>query len=186
MKVVVASGNPVKVRSAEAGFRRLFPTESIQVHSVAVPSGVRDQPMGDEETRRGAENRARAAEKGRPEADFWVGLEGGVEVSRDQKLFAFAWVAVRGRGVEGVSRTASFQLPEAVAALVRQGMELGKADDQVFGRENSKHQGGAVGILTEERIDRAALYEPAVSLALIPFLNPDLFPSDDGAPDQRK
>jgi non-canonical (house-cleaning) NTP pyrophosphatase len=58
---------------------------------------------------------------------------------------------------------------------VRQGMELGDADDAVFGRSNSKQANGAVGILTGNVIDRAELYEQAVVLALIPFKNPELY-----------
>ena len=42
------------------------------------------------------------------------------------------------------------------------GVMLGEADDLVFGRRESKKQGGAVGLLTEDKIDRARLYEPSV------------------------
>ena len=64
---------------------------------------------------------------------------------------------------------------------MRQGLELGQADDIVFGRSNSKQANGAVGILTDDVIDRAQLYEPAVIFALIPFKNPDLYPASPGA-----
>ena len=47
--------------------------------------------------------------------------------------------------------TCSFDLPPAVAALVRQGMELGHANDHVFSLHNSKQSGGAVGSLTGEK-----------------------------------
>ncbi|MDD5263960.1 MAG: DUF84 family protein, partial [Candidatus Bipolaricaulis sp.] len=67
-------------------------------------------------------------------------------------------------------------LPDTVAALVRQGVELGEADDRVFGRTDSKRDVGAVGLLTGEVIDRTALYEHAVVLALIPFRNAALYP----------
>jgi non-canonical (house-cleaning) NTP pyrophosphatase len=53
-------------------------------------------------------------------------------------------------------------------------MELGEADDLVFGQINSKQQNGAIGILTNDLIDRESLYRPAVIMALIPFLNPTL------------
>ncbi len=75
----------------------------------------------------------------------------------------------------GKSRTGTFRLPEPVARLVREGRELGEADDVVFGRSNSKQEEGAVGLLTGNVIDRAALYEHAVILALAPFKNPDLY-----------
>ncbi|MDD5645622.1 MAG: DUF84 family protein, partial [Candidatus Bipolaricaulis sp.] len=69
-------------------------------------------------------------------------------------------------------------LPDAVAQLVRQGMELGAADDRVFGRMGSKLDQGAVGLLTGGIIDRTALYEHAVILALIPFRNDALYPPE--------
>ncbi len=68
-----------------------------------------------------------------------------------------------------------FTLPEAVAALIRQGQELGAADDLVFGRVNSKQEQGAVGLLTGGVVDRTQLYAQAVVLALIPFKHRGLY-----------
>lgn len=133
--------------------------------------------MGDAETLHGAEARARNARIHAPDADYWVGIEGGCE-DRERVLHGFAWIVVLARDREGRSRTASFEIPPAVAVLVRGGMELGHADDQVFGRSNSKQGNGAVGLLTADAVDRVALYEPAVVLALIPFRNPGLFPAE--------
>jgi non-canonical (house-cleaning) NTP pyrophosphatase len=62
-----------------------------------------------------------------------------------------------------------------VAILVREGMELGDADDIVFAKSNSKQQNGAVGLLTNDVITRKSLYLPAVQMAFIPFLNPELY-----------
>jgi non-canonical (house-cleaning) NTP pyrophosphatase len=75
----------------------------------------------------------------------------------------------------GKGRTSTFFLPARVAELVRQGKELGEADDIVFGLQNSKQQMGAIGILTHGIIDRAEYYEQAVVAALIPFKNPELY-----------
>jgi non-canonical (house-cleaning) NTP pyrophosphatase len=79
-------------------------------------------------------------------------------------------------GMAGKGRTGTFFLPPAVAALIQQGKELGEADDIVFAQSNSKQKNGAIGILTGDVIDRAALYEPAVIMALLPFKNPELYP----------
>ncbi len=76
----------------------------------------------------------------------------------------------------GKARTASFFLPPEVAKLVHEGMELGDADDRVFAKTNSKQQNGAVGLLTNDAITRKSLYLPAVQMAFIPFLNPELYP----------
>ncbi len=73
----------------------------------------------------------------------------------------------------GSSRSGSFLVPKKVADLVRQGIELGEADDIIFGRKNSKQENGAIGLLTQDAIDREGLYTHAVILALVPFKNPD-------------
>eukprot|EP00300_Choanocystis_sp_HF-7_P002785 c12115_g1_i1.p1 GENE.c12115_g1_i1~~c12115_g1_i1.p1 ORF type:complete len:106 (+),score=15.10 c12115_g1_i1:422-739(+) len=73
------------------------------------------------------------------------------------------------------ARTASFSLPPAVSALVSQGVELGHADDQVFGRIDSKRSNGAVGLLTKDLITRSMYYEHALILALVPFLNSETY-----------
>jgi inosine/xanthosine triphosphatase len=173
-QIIVASHNPVKVQSALDGFRRMFPDQTFSVDGVSVPSGVSDQPMSDGETRRGAANRARNARDARPDADYWVGIEGGVAAA-DGSLQVFAWVVVMdAEGRTGHSRTGMFYLPDEVVALVNQGHELGDADDIVFGRANSKQQNGAIGILTGDAIDRTAYYADAVVLALVPFKNPSL------------
>jgi inosine/xanthosine triphosphatase len=176
-RIVLASHNPVKAQATEAAFRQMFPGEEFALEPVSVNSGVRVQPLTDLETQIGAGNRARQAMELREEAAFWVGIEGGVEET-EAGMIAFAWVVVLSRGRGGKGRTGAFFLPENVAQLVRAGKELGEADDIIFGRDNSKQQEGAVGILTAKVIGRARLYEQAVVLALIPFKNPELYPGD--------
>lgn len=171
--IAVASDNPVKIQAALLGFQRMFPAAQFEVVGVAVDSGVSAQPMTDAETLAGARQRAANVRQRVPDADYWVGIEGGVD-TQDGALEAFAWVVVLGRERSGHSRTATFTLPEEVAALVRAGVELGLADDQVFGRSDSKRQDGSVGLLTGGVIDRTAYYAHAVVLALVPFRQPDL------------
>lgn len=166
--LVVASQNPVKANAALGGFKRMFPESEIQLQTVSVESGVGHQPMTEAETLQGAENRANAAARQVPQADFWVGIEGGIEDLSDGML-AYAWIVVLSSGPPGKGRTGGFLLPEAVARLVRQGMELGDANDIVFGRENSKQQEGAIGLLTGKVMDRTELYEHAMVLALAPL-----------------
>ena len=171
---VVASTNPVKIQAAVDGFQRLFPGSELNVMSVAVPSDVAHQPMSDEETLRGALNRSARAQAALPHADYWIGIEGGVQPI-EQELIAFAWIVVRSRELIGKGRTGAFVLPQAVVELIRQGKELGEADDIVFSRSNSKQDNGAVGLLTDNVIDRAQLYAHAMILALIPFKNKERY-----------
>jgi inosine/xanthosine triphosphatase len=172
--IIVASINPVKIQAALDGFKAMYPGESFGAQGISVPSGVSAQPMSDEETLQGALNRAQTVRKQHPVADFWAGIEGGCE-EKHGELWAYAWVVILAGELTGKSRTAAFTLPHEIAALVRQGVELGEADDRVFGRSNSKQTNGAVGILTNDVIDRAGYYEHAVVLALVPFKNPALY-----------
>jgi inosine/xanthosine triphosphatase len=172
-KIIVASTNPVKIQAALNGFRAMFPDTEFSASGVSVPSGVSDQPMTSAETLQGAFNRARAARELSPDAIYWVGIEGGCEAEGDE-LSCFAWVVVLSGDTVGKSRTGTFYLPVEVATLVHQGVELGIADDRVFGRANSKQQNGSVGLLTADVITRVEYYVHAVILALIPFANPTL------------
>ena len=176
--ILVASQNPVKAQAVLHGFQRMFQGQEFVVQTISVPSGVSSQPFTDVETLQGAVNRATGAARLLPEADFWVGIEGGIEETEAGEMLAFAWVAVWDAKHMGCGRTGAFSLPPRVAGLVRQGKELGEADDIVFGRVNSKQENGAVGLLTRDVIDRAQLYEHAVVLALIPFKNPELYSPD--------
>jgi len=78
-------------------------------------------------------------------------------------------------GKIGKGRTGLFFLPPEVAKLIREGKELGEADDIVFGKTNSKQANGAVGLLTHDLIPRADYYEEAIIFALIPFRNKELY-----------
>ena len=173
-KIIVASANPVKIQCTSTGFKEVFPNISFTVEGHSLPSGVSDQPMSDEETYQGALNRAKNARSHHPNADFWVGIEGGVD-NHDETLEAFAWVVILSESITGKSRTASFTVPPQVEKLVKEGIELGHADDMVFGRKNSKQQNGAVGLLTRDLIDRSSYYHHAVLLALVPFMNEELY-----------
>lgn len=169
IRFVVGSLNPIKLEAVRNGVGQIF--EEVEVRAIAAPSGVSAQPFGDEEMISGATQRARAVLKLDADANFGVGLEGGV-LELKEGLFACAWCAIANRdGAIGVASTGRFELPATVANLVRSGFELGDADDQVFGRSNSKQQEGAVGILTHGRLSRAQFYTPAVLLALVRFVN---------------
>jgi len=174
-KVIVASSNPVKVRAVLEGFKAMFPGEEFVHIGLKFDSPVSDQPMDDAETRTGAIRRAEMARKISADADYWVGVEGGVD-EEPEGMIVYAWVVILSKERSGQARSASFFLPPEIAELVRQGKELGEADDLFFSRSNSKQENGAIGILTADAIDRQRLYEPAVIMALIPFKNPELYP----------
>lgn len=175
MRIVVASRNPVKIAATTQAFEELFPNEKLEVIPVDVDSGAGDQPDSDEATRLGARTRVFNSRKVKPQADFWVGLEGGIEII-DEQLMAFAWMAVLGRvGDISVARSPTLPLPPAVKDLLVGGLELGEANDRVFSTVHSKQGGGAFGLLTDGLYTREGIYAQTMILALIPFVNP-LYP----------
>ena len=87
--LVVASQNPVKIEATRRGFVSMFPRRAFHLHPVAVPSGVRPQPLSDVETLQGALTRVQHAAHLVPQADYWVGIEGGVEERQGSIVHGF-------------------------------------------------------------------------------------------------
>ena len=167
-RVVVGSTNPVKVGAVRAVLQRLAPQVEVTGHGI--PSGVPDQPWGDDETIRGALTRARGA-CAMDGAELGVGIEGGVVALEDGSVRTCAWAAVVARdGREGVGGSLAMRLPAPLAELVRGGLELGHAMDRVTGEHDVKRGAGAVGILTAGLVSRQEAYEVLVAYALAPLL----------------
>ncbi|QSH39366.1 inosine/xanthosine triphosphatase [Candidatus Kaiserbacteria bacterium] len=174
-KIIVASKNPVKVHAVEQAFGKMFKGEDFEIVGVSVPSDVPDQPMSDEETYTGALNRVNNAQAAESDAEYWVGIEGGIE-EKNAEFEAFAWVVIRSKDEKyGKGRTSTFFLPEKVATLIREGKELSHASDAVFKEDNSKQKQGTIGLLTDNHIDRTKYYTEPTIIALIPFKHPDLY-----------
>jgi inosine/xanthosine triphosphatase len=171
--VAVGSTNPVKLGAVRAVLRTVAP--NAEVKSVAVSSTVADQPFGDDETIRGAIARATAAREAL-RADMGIGIEGGVVEQADGSMRTCAWAAVVcSNGDTGVGGSLAMPLPNVVAALVREGVELGVAMDRVTGSHDTKRGSGAVGVLTAGMVDRQRAYEVLVAYALARFLTPALY-----------
>ncbi|MEO6726029.1 MAG: inosine/xanthosine triphosphatase [Blastocatellia bacterium] len=169
----VGSENPIKINCVANAVKAFWP--DARAIGVNTDSGVSAQPGSDHEMLTGALNRARQSLAKTPEAQFGVGLEGGTLDSEDG-MWAYAWIVVVDRtGHVGKGQSGRFLLPEAVAQMVRDGIELGEADDRFFGRSNSKQQDGAIGILSDGVINRLDLYQPAVVFALLPFVHPEFY-----------
>lgn len=170
MKIAVASANPAKIKAVEQALNQLFTDKQIVCEGFATESGVAAQPMSAEETLQGALNRLNAVKLAQPQADYCVALEAGLEGDS-----SFAWIAISHQGKISKSRSASLPLPPAVIQALKQGEELGDVMDTLFAQRNVKQQGGAIAMLTNHQLTRSQVYQHAVILAMIPFLQPELF-----------
>lgn len=170
--VVVGSENPVKIQAVKEAFTRMWPDEDWHVSGINAASGVADQPMFAEESVQGATQRARTA-LAHEDADFGVGLEGGLQEVAGS-WFDIGWIVVVDQaGVRGIAPTVGVCIPEQVMAHVRAGKEVGAACDEVFGTVNSKQANGAHGLLTKDRITRTDAYRDGVLSALSAFIHSD-------------
>ena len=171
--VIVASLNPAKINAVKSAFEAVFTQQEFDFKGVAVESGVADQPMSNDETHRGALTRVANAKKQHSDGDYYVGLEAGIEGS-----FTFAWMGIESHTQRGESRSASLMLPPVVLEKLQHANELGDVMDEVFATDNIKQKGGAIGLLTHNRLTRSSVYQQALILALIPFVNPEHFPTN--------
>ncbi|MCQ1060595.1 inosine/xanthosine triphosphatase [Photobacterium sp. DNB23_23_1] len=169
-KIIVASTNPAKISAVENAFNHTFPGEQFTIEGISVNSGVRDQPMCADETLQGARNRVSNARQAAPQADYYVGLEAGIDGS-----FTFAWMVIENGETRGEARSASLPLPPQALDKLHQGEELGDVMDEMFNQTNIKQKGGAIAMLTNHLLSRSSVYQQALILALIPFIHPVLF-----------
>ncbi|MFW0862207.1 MAG: DUF84 family protein [Candidatus Komeilibacteria bacterium] len=172
VKISVGSANPVKIKACEEVAKKVW--QDVEVVNHDVDSGVSDMPMNEEESIKGAINRASGARE-KADADYGFGLEGSVTEIED-KMFLTGWVAVVNReGEIGIGSGGHILLPEAIADRIRGGEELGPVMDDILHKTNTKQGQGAVGTLTGGLKPRQQSFEDGVLYALTKFIKPDLY-----------
>ncbi|AJF71591.1 MULTISPECIES: inosine/xanthosine triphosphatase [Raoultella] len=164
--VVSATTNPAKIQAILQAFNEIFGEGSCHIESVSVESGVPEQPFGNDETRAGARNRVVNARAARPDADFWVAIEAGIDDGS-----TFSWVVIENSLQRGEARSATLPLPAAILEQVRAGEALGPVMSQHTGIDEIGRKEGAIGIFTAGKLTRSSVYHQAVVLALSPFHN---------------
>jgi len=167
--VAIGSTNPVKIAAVRNSIQRIWP--NAEVIGVAAESGIRAQPLSDEESIIGAANRASAVQQ-QLDSDLGIGVESNI-TENAYGLFATAWaVAVDRQGISNLGSSGRLCLPVRLAQRMRQGEELGELIDEWVGQQNTKQKQGAIGVMTNGLISRTAALETAVIFALARFLNP--------------
>jgi inosine/xanthosine triphosphatase/pantetheine-phosphate adenylyltransferase len=171
LQVFVGSDNPVKVASVRTVLRAL--SVPARIRGLRVPSEVPDQPF-DREALQGAMNRARAA---LGEGDLGIGIEAGLVWSSDlSDYFDVQYCAVFDRaGRMTVGHGPGFAYPPKVIERVKAGETVAEAMARLTGIRDIGSKQGAIGYLTEGRLDRRRLTESAVLMAMVPRIHRDLY-----------
>jgi len=172
------------VRDAVASLGPLLaPEKQIEVVGVEVESGVSHTPVSRAELMQGARQRAEAVAKlakrfGEP-WDFFVGLEGGLDViqeSGQRRVFLESWAYVSD-GVSGFfGRSGSIEVAETIAdEVVDRSVELSVAIDRFAGEVGIRDAQGAWGVLSGNLITRQDSFRVAVITAFAPFYNAGMY-----------
>jgi inosine/xanthosine triphosphatase len=193
--IAVGSNRRPKLNAVREALELIGPSfeegAQFEIIGVEVASGVRHTPLSREDVMKGARQRAQALvqlarEKNEP-WQFFVGLEGGLDVMREnglRQVFLESWAYVsdgQGRGAFGQS--GAVMVPETLAVqVVDQGIELAEAIDAFAGGYGIRDAQGAWGVLTRNLITRQDAFRIAVVSAFAPFFNREMYSSrEEGA-----
>jgi inosine/xanthosine triphosphatase len=169
-----------------------------EVVGVEVESGVSHTPSSREELMRGARQRAETlvemARQGGAAWQYFVGLEGGLDVVREgisademlrhsrlqqsghRRVFLESWAHVSDGTRGHYGRSGSIELPEALAhEVLENGVELAIAIDRFAGAVGIRDAQGAWGVLSNNFITRQEAFRVAVIAAFAPFYNMKLY-----------
>ncbi len=182
----------------------LAPETQFEVVGVEVESGVSHTPASREELMRGARQRAEAlAQLARENGAGWqyfVGLEGGLdvvhesaspyEIVRDsasrqngpRRVFLESWAYVSDGARGHFGRSGGIELPEALAhEVLENGVELSVAIDRFAGAVGIRDAQGAWGVLSSNFITRQEAFRVAVIAAFAPFYNGSMYRAAAGS-----
>ncbi|MCS7119461.1 MAG: inosine/xanthosine triphosphatase [Archaeoglobaceae archaeon] len=170
MKIVVGSRNPTKVEGARIAFEQFF--GEVGVESIGIKT--KDQPF-DEETIKGAIERAIKSYSS--DFDFSVGIEAGLmKIPGTISGYMDFQVAVVFNGKKfTLGFGPGFEYPPEVVESAKAGIEVGKTMEKISGINQIGRKVGAVYYLSKGVVSRVELSRIAVTMALLPWINKDLY-----------
>ncbi len=177
MKITVASANEVKVNAVKDLLPEYIILNGAEVASVKVSSNVSEQPKSLTETVSGAVNRAKAAFNG---CDLSFGIESGLVVvpyTKTGMMDLCACVIYDGKELH-IGLSSAFECPPKVMKLVHsEGLDLNEAFHRTGLTNNPKigNADGAVGLLTNGRVDRTDYTKQAITMAMIHLENAEFY-----------
>ena len=176
MKVLVGSENSVKIQSVKEGFLTFF--EHVEVEGISVDTGVPHQPVNNE-TFEGAKHRAenikRINDQQNLDATFFVGIEGGVLQLLDRWFSVNVVYILDRHNRDSFATTGLYELPNALSKDVLIKKDLGHAMEELANDNYAARERGTVAFLTDGKMDRFQNQVQGVILALIPFVNDNLY-----------
>mgnify|MGYP001589351230 CR=1 FL=1 len=177
MKINIGSKNKVKIEAVSELLKDYSDFKDAEIISIEVDSGVSHQPKSLDETIDGAIKRA---ENVFTDCDFSFGLESGlmkVPKTKTGYMDVTACAIYDGR-IFHLGLSSAFEYPPKVVDYIFKEDENISNAFYKLGFTPSSHlgaEGGAVGILTKNRLNRKGYTKEAIRMALIHLENKDLY-----------
>ncbi len=167
----MGSTNPLKIQSVKNAAGNI----GINVIGHSAPSNVRTQPLSEEETRTGAVNRAKNSLRG-TKAELGIGLEAGVFFLNDQ-VYLCHWGALVDRNDRVfLTNGPIILLPNEYREKLIAGQSLEEIMHHSTGIESLGKKEGAIGIFTENRLNREQVLTEIARVLLAQYSYYHLFP----------
>jgi inosine/xanthosine triphosphatase len=205
-KIIIAVGSKrgpklIAVTEALKSFSAALAHDAeFEIVGVEVESGVSHTPASRDELMRGARQRAeelvKIARLDGAAWQFFVGLEGGLDVVHEaaspdeaphhsrlqqnghRRVFLESWAYVSDGARGHYGRSGSIELPDALAHEVLESqVELAVAIDRFAGALGIRDAQGAWGVLSNNFITRQEAFRVAVIAAFAPFYNAKMYRS---------
>lgn len=177
MLIIVGSSNPVKINATKNVFEKFY--TCLKIRGVEFKTSTPPQPIGLKQTISGAIERAKMAKESFPRADFTVGIEAGL-IPMPYTLTGYVdqqFAAILDKdGRITIGGGPVFEHPPKILRRVlKGGLEIGVAMEELTGIEGIGEMHGAIGYLSHGFLNRTHLTEQAVFMALIPRINFNLY-----------
>ena len=176
MKIAIGTTSSPKVSWVQEAVKVCpyfaYTLEEIEYILEKVPSDVADMPLSLEVTLEGAKNRAQNLIKKGIDADFYVGIEGGVWSVLDKKVLGGTIYIINkaGEGHFGISQV--MEVPSIIEhMLYEEGKELGPAMEALKWSVHSRSEEGSMGAWSDNMLVRKDEFTLAFKAAISPFFN---------------
>lgn len=160
-KIAIGSTNPVKIQAV----RNALNDEDFLILPYSALSGISSQPLSDEETLRGAINRAKDCLE-KTDSSIAIGLEAGIDLLQDQ-VYLCHWGAVVDRNQNTYFTNGPLiLLPVGYRKQLFEGKNLEDIMHHSTGIDGLGKKEGAIGVFTQNRLNREQVLTQMVKALL--------------------
>lgn len=174
MKVLIATKNGAKIEGAKRALESFF--DNIEIAGIPTDSEVGEQPVN-EEIYIGAKNRVKNlkdyCKKNNIEANLYLSIESGITNLLGRWMITNIAVIEDNDKFETYGTSPSFPVPDKYVNDIIN-TDLSEVMNHVFGKDDERHtKGGAIQLLTNNKLSRIDLTKLAFTMALTKYVNGD-------------